>query len=128
MKSRLITLTAACLAFTSLAFAQEAPGKDGDWHKRRHHKRGNPVERLTRTLDLNADQQAKIQAIFDQARPQMKAARQEAREKMRAVREQTMAQIRPILTPEQQQKFDALQKARENMRKARQEMRDAMKQ
>lgn len=128
MKSRLITLTAACVAFATLSFAEEAPGKDGDWHNRRHHKRGNPIERMTRALDLTPEQQAKIQPILDQAKPQMKAARHEAREKMIAIRENTMAQIRPILTPEQQTKFDALKKAQENMRKARQEMRDALKQ
>ncbi len=127
MKSRLITLTAACVAFATLSFAQETPGKDGDWHNRRHHKRGNPVERLTKALDLTPEQQAKIQPIFDQAKPQMKAARQESREKVMAIRENTMAQVRPILTPAQQQKFDAMKKAREDMRKARQEMRDAVK-
>jgi Spy/CpxP family protein refolding chaperone len=127
MKSRLITLIATSIAFASLSLAQDPAAKDGDWHNRRHHKRGNPVERLTRALDLTPEQQAKIQPIFDQARPQMKAARQEAREKMMAIRENTMAQIRPILTPAQQQKFDALKKAREDMRKAREQMREAMK-
>ena len=128
MKSRLITLIAACTAFATFASAEEPAGKDGDWQNRRHHKRGNPVEHLTRALDLTPEQQAKIQPIFDQARPQMKAARQESRQKMMAIRENTMAQIRPILTPAQQQKFDAIKKAREDMRKAREEMREAMKQ
>jgi protein CpxP len=127
MKSRLITLTAACvtlLATASLGLAQDPDG----WNKRRHHKRGNPVERLTKTLDLTPDQQAKIQPIFDQAKPQVAAVRQEAMQKIQAIRENTQAQIRPILTPAQQQKFDALKKAREDMRKARQQMREAMKQ
>ena len=37
------------------------------------------------------------------------------------------AQIRPFLTPEQQQKFDAMKKAHEDMRKAMEEMHDAQK-
>ncbi len=82
---------------------------------------------MTKSLDLTPDQQAKIQPIFDQAKPQVDAVRQDAMQKIRAIRENTQAQIRPILTPAQQQKFDALKKAREDMRKARQEMRDAMK-
>ena len=86
------------------------------------------VERLTKTLELTPEQQAKIQPIFDQAKPQVTAVRQEAMQKIKAIRENTQAQIRPILTPAQQQKFDALKKAREDMRKAREEMRDAMKQ
>jgi Spy/CpxP family protein refolding chaperone len=126
MKSKLITLTAACVAL--MATASLSLAEDGDWKKRRHHKRGNPVEHLTKTLDLTPDQQAKIQPIFDQAKPQVDAVRQDAMQKIKAIRENTQAQIRPILTPAQQQKFDALKKAREDMRKARQEMREAMKQ
>ena len=127
MKSRILTVTATCvalLATASLGLAED----EGGWNKRRHHKRGNPVERLTKTLDLTPDQQAKIQPIFDQAKPQVAAVRQEAMQKIKAIRENTQAQIRPILTPAQQQKFDALKKAREDMRKAREEMREAMKQ
>jgi Spy/CpxP family protein refolding chaperone len=131
MKSRLITLTAACVALVataSLGLAEDLASKDDGWNKRRHHTRGNPVERLTKALDLTPDQEAKIQPIFDQAKPQVAAVRQEARQKIKAIRENTQAQIRPILTPAQQQKFDALKKAREDMRKAREEMREAMKQ
>src|SRR5687768_17680879 len=116
MKSRLITLTATCVALMatgSLALAEDFGSKDG-WNKRRHHKRRNPVEHLTKSLDLTPDQQAKIQPIFDQAKPQVDAVRQDAMQKIRAIRENTQAQIRPILTPAQQQKFDALKKARED--------------
>ena len=131
MKSRLITLTAACvalLATVSFGQAQDPASKDADWHGRGHHKRGNPVEHLTKALDLTPDQQAKIQPIFDQAKPQLKAAREESMQKIKAIRENVHAQVRPLLTPEQQQKFDALKKAREDMRKAREEMREARKQ
>ena len=131
MKIRLITLTAACVALlATVSFGQghDPASKDADWHGRGHHKRGNPVEHLTKALDLTPDQQAKIQPIFDQARPQLKAAREESMQKIKAIRENIHAQIRPLLTPEQQQKFDALKKAREDMRKAREEMREARKQ
>jgi Spy/CpxP family protein refolding chaperone len=125
MKSRLITFTAACVAIfatTSIGVAQEK-----NWQSRGFHKHGNSVEHLTKTLDLTPEQQAKIQPIFDQAKPQIRAARQEAMQKIKAIRDTTVAQIRPVLTPAQQQKFDTLQKAREDMRKAREEMRDAEK-
>jgi protein CpxP len=131
MKSRLITLTAACAALfatVTVGQAQDPAAKNNDRPDRWHHKRGNPVEHLTKALDLTPEQQAKIQPIFDQAKPQLKAARQEARQKVQAIRENIQSQIRPILNPAQQQKFDALKKAREDMRKAREEMRDAMKQ
>ncbi len=130
MKSRLITLSAACVALfatVSMGLAQDPAAKNDGPRNRWHHKRGNPVEHLTRALDLTPDQQAKIQPIFDQAKPQIQAARQEARQKIQAIRDNMQSQIRTILTPAQQQKFDALKKAREDMRNARQEMRDALK-
>jgi periplasmic protein CpxP/Spy len=130
MKSRLITLSAACVALfatVAIALAQDPVAKDNDRPHRWHHKRGNPVEHLTKALDLTPEQVAKIQPIFDQAKPQLKAARQESKQKIQAIRDNMQAQIRPILTPAQQQKFDAIKKARENMRKAREEMREAMK-
>jgi protein CpxP len=131
MKIRLITLTAACaglLATASFGQGQDPASKDSDWRSRGHHRRGNPVEHLTKALDLTSEQQAKIQPIFDQAKPQLKAAREESRQKIKAIRENIQAQVRPLLTPAQQQKFDALKKAREDMRKAREEMREARKQ
>ena len=130
MKSRLITLTAACVALSatvSFGQGQDPASKGPEWQSRGHHRRGNPVEHLTKALDLTPDQQAKIQPIFDQAKPQLKAARQESRQKIKEIRENIHAQVRPILTPAQQQKFDALKKAREDMRKAREEMREARK-
>jgi periplasmic protein CpxP/Spy len=130
MKSRFITLGAACVALfatVSIGQAQDPAAKNNDRPNRWHHKRGNPVEHLTKALDLTPEQQAKVQPIFDQAKPQVMAARQEAKQKIMAIRETTMAQVRPILTPAQQEKFDALKKAREDMRKARQEMHDALK-
>ena len=129
MNLRLITLSAACvalLATNSIGLAQD-PAAKNNRPNRWQHTRGNPVEHLTKALDLTPDQQAKIQPIFDQAKPQVIAARQEARQKIMAIRENAMTQIRPILTPAQQQKFDALKKARQDMQNARQEMRDAIK-
>jgi periplasmic protein CpxP/Spy len=130
MKSRLITLTAAGVALlvtVSIGLAQDPAATNNDGPRRWQHKRGNHVERLTRALDLTPDQQAKVKAIFEQAKPQIKAAREEGRQKAQAIRENIQAQIRPILTPAQQQKYDAIKKAREDMRKAREEMRDALK-
>jgi Spy/CpxP family protein refolding chaperone len=119
MKSRLITMCAACVALfvtVSIGLAQDPAAKNNDRPNRWRQDRGNPVERLTRLLDLTPEQQAKVKAIFEQARPQIQA-----------IRENIRSQIRPILTPAQQQKWDALKKAHEDMRKAKEEMRDALK-
>lgn len=119
MKSRLITLSAACVAlFATVAIgqAQDPAAKNNDRPNRWQHKPGNRLEHLTRVLDLTPDQQAKVKAIFEQAKPQIQA-----------IRENMQSQIRPILTPAQQQKWDAIKKAREDMRKAKEEMHDAIK-
>ena len=131
MKLRLITLTAACaamLATISIGNAQEPAQKDAGGNRHRHHQWGNSLEHMTKTLDLTPEQQAKIGPILEQAKPQMKAARQESREKMKAIRDNVRSQIRPLLTQPQQQKWDAIQKAREDLRKAREALREAAKQ
>jgi protein CpxP len=114
------------LSTLSVAYAQDPQGQD--WKNRRHRDGGNILEHMTKNLELTPEQQAKIQPILDQAKPQVIAVRQEAMQKIKTIRDATRTQIRAVLTPAQQQKFDALQKAREDMRKAQEEMRDARKQ
>lgn len=87
----------------------------------------NPFEHLTESLNLTAEQKAKVQPILDQMKPQLEAIHKEAMEKAKGVMESTGAQLRPLLTPEQQQKYDAMKKAHEDMAKAMQEMHDAQK-
>jgi Spy/CpxP family protein refolding chaperone len=128
MKLRLITLTAAMLATIAIANAQDPAAKDSRGTEPRHRHWGNALEQMTKTLDLTAEQQAKIRPIIEQARPQIAAIRQESRQKIKAIRDNIRSQIRPLLTPPQQQKWDAIQKAREDMRKARQAMREAARQ
>ena len=120
-------MCAALLATASMADAQ-APGLKGGHGRGHRGHRGNPLEHMTRNLDLTPEQQTKIQPIIDQTKPQIAAIRQEAMQKAKTVRENTVSQLRPLLTPEQQQKFDAMQKAREDMRNARRAMREAKQQ
>ena len=91
------------------------------------HHMGNPLEHLSRALDLTPDQKTRVQPIIDQAKPQIEAIHREAMEKMKAIMQTTGAQIRPLLTPAQQEKFDAMKKAHEDMHKSMQEMHDAEK-
>jgi periplasmic protein CpxP/Spy len=131
MKLGLLTLTAACaaaLATISIASPNDPVANDSSGNGPRHRHWGNALEYMTKTLDLTPEQQAKISPILEQAKPQIVAARQESRAKMKAIRDNTRSQIRPLLTPAQQTKLDAIQKAREDMMKARQAMRDAAKQ
>ncbi|HEX8489989.1 MAG TPA: Spy/CpxP family protein refolding chaperone [Chthoniobacterales bacterium] len=130
MTRKIITLmAAAALSLGGLAYLQaKEPGE----HKHPHHgpkmhKMGNPLEHLSKDLDLTDAQKAQVQPIIDQAKPQIEAIHKEAMEKTHAIMESTGAQIRPLLTPQQQQKYDAMKKAHEDMRKAMQQMHEAKK-
>jgi Spy/CpxP family protein refolding chaperone len=129
MTRKLITLIAACgltLGGWTYLQAQDPSGcAHGPGLGMKHM--GNPLEHLSEALSLTSDQKAKVQPIIDQAKPQIAAIHQEAMEKMKAIMESTGTQIRPLLTPEQQQKFDAMKKAHEDMHKAMQEMQNAEK-
>lgn len=131
MTRKLTTILAAgALSLGGLVYlhAQE-PGPHGPIHEHHGpgpgHEMGNPLEHLSKDLELTDEQKAKVQPIIDQTKPQMQAIHKEAMEKMHALLENAAAQIRPLLTPPQQQKFDAMKKAHEDMRKAMQEMHDA---
>lgn len=117
---------ALVLSLVTLAIVNaEDQGGPGGHHFREHGGHHMILERLSDDLNLTADQKTKVQPIVDQARPQIRAIHEEAMQKTKAIMENTMSQIRPLLTPEQQQKLDAMQKAHEDMRNARKEMRDA---
>jgi Spy/CpxP family protein refolding chaperone len=119
MKRNLLTLTAAAaIAFGGFGLALAKTGPPG-------HRLG--LERLTKSLNLTSDQQTKVQPILDQARPQILAIHEDAAQKTKTVLDNAFAQIRPLLTAEQQKKFDAQQKAHQDMRTARKELHDAMK-
>ena len=91
------------------------------------HHGVNPLEHVTKELNLTADQQAKVKPIIDAATPQIEAIHKEAIEKMRNLMENTATQIRPLLTSDQQQKLDAIKKAHEDLLNAQQEMHAAEK-
>ena len=117
MNKTLITLLAAgAVATTGFAVAQ---GGHGGWH------RGNPLDNMTESLNLTADQQAKVKPILDQARPQLIQIHQDAMQKAKGVIDNAMSQIRPILTPDQQKKADDMKAAHEQMHDAMKKLHDA---
>jgi Spy/CpxP family protein refolding chaperone len=122
-------MAAAALSLGGLAYLQaKEPGEHKHHHvMKMHHKMGNPLEHLSKDLDLTDAQKAQVQPIIDQTKPQLEAIHKEAMEKTHALLENAGTQIRPLLTPPQQQKFDAMKKAHEDMRKAMQQMHEAKK-
>ena len=67
------------------------------------------LKRLDSKLELNPDQKEKISAILKESAPEMAAARAEMWPKIEAVRDQVREKIMPILTPEQQKKYDDME-------------------
>ena len=131
MTRKLISITtAAALSLAAIVYLQaKEPGDHGPKHDGpggpHHMMMQNPLDHLSKDLNLTDDQKAKVQPIIDQTKPQFIAIHKEAMEKMQALMESTGAQIRPLLTPEQQVKYDAMKKAHEDMHKAMEEMHDA---
>jgi hypothetical protein len=80
---------------------------------------------LTGQLNLTADQQTKVQPILDATKPQIAAIHQEAMQKMKTAMDGALSQIRPLLTADQQTKFDAIQKAHQDMINAHKELHQA---
>jgi Spy/CpxP family protein refolding chaperone len=94
-------------------------------HKRKMMMHGFGLKHVTKELDLTPQQEAQVKPVIDAAKPQLRAIHEEAMQKSRAIIDASIAQIRPVLTPEQQAKLDKLQAAHEKMREAMREMHEA---
>jgi Spy/CpxP family protein refolding chaperone len=64
-------------------------------------------ERMKRDLNLNDQQAAQIRSILEETRNEYRQLRAEVRPRYDSVRQNARTKIRALLTPEQQQKFDA---------------------
>lgn len=84
----------------------------GGW-KNPQKARQHMMQQFTSKLNLTSDQQQKISVIFEEARAKMNALREEMRPKFQEIRTTTKAQIRALLTPDQQARFDKMNAERE---------------
>jgi Spy/CpxP family protein refolding chaperone len=132
LKQRLLVLVAAGAISIAAPFAvaqddQQAPppnamqGNGGGWQ---HHQM-DPAQRtqhLTKQLKLTSDQQTKVQDILTSEKTQMESlhqdtstAPQDRRAKMMDIRKTSDTQIRALLDPTQQKKWDEMQARHEEM-------------
>lgn len=97
----------------------------GSWGQRalfRRFMRRGPapariVERLNRALSLDEAQKAAVVSILESHKPELLALKKDAKGRFDAIRESTDAEIRKVLRPGQQEKFDRLTaRWRERMR------------
>ena len=73
-----------------------------------HGHQNNRLEHMTEKLQLTEAQQTQLKVILDKNAAQRKAMR----EAMRSMREAANNDVREILNPEQQQKFDKMREQR----------------
>jgi Spy/CpxP family protein refolding chaperone len=119
MKLKLIAITAlGALALSSSIMANDPQDATND-RRGGHGMRRASLDRITENLNLTPEQKTKVQPILDQLRPQIAEIHREAMEKSKAATDKAMAQIRPLLTPEQQKKLDEAQNDRRGRREAR---------
>lgn len=112
MNPRLLSAAVLCMAF-GVAVAQGPPRFEPP-------SQAEQMERLTVLLDLNEGQKVEVAKVLAEQREQMFAWRQQVmesgerptREQMETQREQmrnaTLDKLRPVLTDQQLQKFEAL--------------------
>ena len=66
------------------------------------------MEKMRRDLSLTDDQMKSVSAILDDTKNEYKSLRQELKPRFDEPRQKARVKIRALLTPEQQQKFDAM--------------------
>jgi len=116
---KLIVLSALAMALTLVGFsawAQMGAGPEGGMGGH-----GQPMsadqrlQMMTKQLNLTADQQEKIKPMLESQNQQMQALHQDTSlsqedrmSKMREIRQSTNEQIKSVLNPDQQQKFEQM--------------------
>jgi len=112
----LLTVALSCCGTALFAQMQDSgPAAGGPQHKM-PMSTDERLQHMTQMLNLTSDQQAKIRPILENESQQMQAlrtdtsmAREDKMTKMRSIRENTNGQISPILTSDQQQKWQQMQ-------------------
>jgi Spy/CpxP family protein refolding chaperone len=113
---------AALVAIPATTFAADQPAGDkpsrpeGAAHSGRHMDPEARLKMLTEKLGLDADQQAKIKAIYEKNAPKFKEFMAKGRENitdadktaMRELFKSQAEEVAAILTPEQKEKFKEL--------------------
>ena len=68
------------------------------------------LERFSSELKLTPEQKGQVKVLLDAKRKKMEALKDEVRPRREEVRQATRTEIRKLLSPEQQTKFDRMEK------------------
>jgi Spy/CpxP family protein refolding chaperone len=96
-----------CLSGVALdgAYRLRAAGRD---RAGEHARRGQDIfERMRGDLSLTDEQARQVKAVLDETRDEYRTLSAECRPRYDAIRQKGRERIRALLTPEQQQRFDA---------------------
>ena len=132
MRSKICTVALTGLLTLGLAggaaFAQEStttPAQTNDnmqgMHQQGMHHRGmnadQQLKKMTKKLNLSADQQAQIKPMLESQNQQMEQlrmdktmSRQDRRQKMMSIRQDTSEKIKGVLNDTQKQKYESMHK------------------
>lgn len=114
----LLGIATGALGF-SLYRTYATPDSPGGWRGRFDRERY--VGRLTGALQLQEGQRQQLDQILDDARDEFKGLRQTIDPQTQAIKQRARARIRQMLTPDQQQRFEAFVKEWEAERQHRRE-------
>jgi periplasmic protein CpxP/Spy len=111
----------AAVAQDNAAPTQEAPPPGGPHgHGRGHMDPAQHAAMLAKHLNLSSDQQSKVEDAFKSEQSQMESlhsdtslSQQDRHSKMMDIRKATNDQVRAVLNPDQQKKWDEMQSRRE---------------
>lgn len=114
--NRLVLSTSLALALSSsLVFAQQTAAPAPAAKPNHAHNPQRETARLTKKLNLSADQSAKLEPILADRDQKIAALKSDttispmiAQKQMHAIRQQTMQQLTTILTPDQLQQMKSL--------------------
>jgi hypothetical protein len=110
-----VGLSAGFVMGRHMPLPETRPGLFGDGSRGRGPGfgpgRGGPppgilLDRLDRELQLTADQKRRVQTIFDERRTRLQAVQRDVLARAGQEQRELQAEIRKVLTPEQQQRFD----------------------
>jgi Spy/CpxP family protein refolding chaperone len=80
----------------------------GDRSEARERAMHEGFENMRRELNLSDEQTTSLRAVLDETRNEYRTLRTELRPRFEEPRQKARARIRALLTPAQQQKFDAI--------------------
>jgi Spy/CpxP family protein refolding chaperone len=103
---KLVPITLCFSAFLALAQFAGAQAPDAPFC---HKGAPDMTAMLTRMLQLTDAQKTQVEPLVTAVRPQLQAIHEKARADADVILKQLHTQIRPLLTPDQQKRLDAME-------------------